>query len=163
MSPDSHRSRDHDEEVHSHEPNPDPPAGDASITLAGADATEVTLTPARLQALPSVTATDCHITSTGHGQSGPFEFRGPALLELARLCGVRDWTRVRVAAGDGFGALLKRPEVEAAAANEPVLLALERDGEPLTRTQGFVRLIVPYETENALKQVKWVRTITFRR
>lgn len=163
MSPDHHRSRDHDDEIHSHDPNPDPPAGNAAITVSGADATEVTLTPAQLQALPAVAARDCHITSTGHGQSGPFEFRGPALLELARLCGIRDWTRVRVAAGDGFGTLLKRPELEAAAANEPALLALERDGEPLTRPQGFVRLIVPYEKETALKQVKWVRTITFRR
>ena len=163
MSRANRHSRDHDEEIHSHEPNPDPPADDAAITLTGADATEVTLTPAQLQALPVVAVPGCHITSTGHGRSGPFEFRGPALLELARLCSVRDWTRVRVAAGDGFGALLRRSEVEAAAGNEPVLLALERDGEPLTRTQGFVRLIVPYEKEDALKQVKWVRTITFRR
>ena len=163
MAPDRHRSRDRDEEIHSHDPNPDPPPGDDNITVTGSDATETTLTPAQLQALPAVTATDCHIASTGHGRSGPFEFRGPALLELARLSGVRTWTRVRVASGDGFGALLKRPEVEAAAETKPVLLALERDGQPLTRAQGCVRLIVPHEKENALKQVKWVRTITFRR
>ena len=153
----------HDGEIHSHEPNPEPPPGNAAITLTGAGATEVTLTPDRLQALPRVGAAGCHITSTGHGRSGPFAFRGPALLELARLCRVRDWTRVRVAAGDGFGALLHRADLEAATDAAPVLLALERDGRPLTRAQGFVRLIVPYETENALKQVKWVKTITFRR
>jgi hypothetical protein len=33
------------------------------------------------------------------------------------------------------------------------------DGTPLTRAQGLVRLIVPSETDDALRQVKWVQRI----
>jgi hypothetical protein len=38
-------------------------------------------------------------------------------------------------------------------------LALACDGKPLTRTQGLVRLIVPQEDDDALRQVKWVAGI----
>ncbi|MCB0075748.1 MAG: molybdopterin-dependent oxidoreductase [Caldilineaceae bacterium] len=41
----------------------------------------------------------------------------------------------------------------------PSLLAITLDGQPLTREQGLVRLIVPTETDDALKQVKWVAEI----
>jgi len=33
------------------------------------------------------------------------------------------------------------------------------DGATLTRAQGLVRLIVPSETDDALRQVKWVGRI----
>ena len=39
------------------------------------------------------------------------------------------------------------------------LLALEIDGRPLSRAQGLVRLVVPGETDDALRQVKWVSEI----
>jgi hypothetical protein len=34
------------------------------------------------------------------------------------------------------------------------------DGAALTREQGLVRLIVPSERDDALRQVKWLATIT---
>jgi hypothetical protein len=39
------------------------------------------------------------------------------------------------------------------------LLATARDGIPLTRADGLVRLIDPRETNDALRQVKWVAEI----
>jgi hypothetical protein len=33
------------------------------------------------------------------------------------------------------------------------------NGQPLTRAQGLIRLIVPAETDDALRQVKWVTQI----
>jgi hypothetical protein len=39
------------------------------------------------------------------------------------------------------------------------LLALARDGVPLTREQGLVRLVDPRETDDALRQIKWVAQI----
>jgi hypothetical protein len=42
----------------------------------------------------------------------------------------------------------------------PALLAYLLDGKPLTRAQGLVRLVVPSETDDALRQVKWLATIT---
>ena len=41
----------------------------------------------------------------------------------------------------------------------PILLAHSIDGRPLTRAEGLVRLIVPAETDEALRQVKWVAEI----
>ena len=43
--------------------------------------------------------------------------------------------------------------------DRPILLAYTLDGAPLTREQGLVRLIVPSETDDALRQVKWLATI----
>jgi hypothetical protein len=37
-----------------------------------------------------------------------------------------------------------------------------RDGQKLTRRQGLVRLIVPREKDDALRQVKWVGRIVIR-
>ena len=44
----------------------------------------------------------------------------------------------------------------------PVLLALEVDGRPLEREDGLVRLIMPNENEDALRQVKWIEKIRVR-
>ena len=41
-----------------------------------------------------------------------------------------------------------------------MLLAYTLDGAPLTREQGLVRLIVPSEIDDALRQVKWLAMIT---
>jgi hypothetical protein len=42
---------------------------------------------------------------------------------------------------------------------EPIILVYESDGVRLTRQQGLVRLIVPSERDNALRQIKWVAYI----
>ncbi len=47
----------------------------------------------------------------------------------------------------------------AAEGERPSLLAYIKDGVSLTRAQGLVRLIVPSETDDALRQVKWVGRI----
>ncbi|MEZ4676314.1 MAG: hypothetical protein R2932_18990 [Caldilineaceae bacterium] len=38
-------------------------------------------------------------------------------------------------------------------------MALTLDRQPLTREQGLIRLVVPTERDDALKQVKWVAEI----
>ena len=147
---------------HSHEPNPSPPGNDSTVHIwtPGAPAS-VRFPLARLQALPPHSVQDCFIVSTGHGTSGPFHFRGPLLSTLAAACGVARFAQVAIISGDGFGTRLTAQEVLADPAQGPVLLALWRDGTPLTRQQGLVRLIVPAETDDALKQIKWVAQIQF--
>jgi len=39
------------------------------------------------------------------------------------------------------------------------LLCFKSNDDALTRQQGLVRLVVPFETDNALRQVKWVQRI----
>ena len=69
------------------------------------------------------------------------------------------WQYVDLISADGFGTRLTPADL-AAAGDRPVLLAYTLDGAPLTREQGLVRLIVPSETDDALRQVKWLATIT---
>lgn len=146
---------------HPHDPNPTPPVGGESITLVrrGGVAQQVPLDA--LHALPSISVPACYIVSTGHGVSGPFTFGGVALAELltSYLPGESAWRTVDVVSGDGFGVRLTRAELFDALPGRPVLLAHTVDGAPLTRAAGLVRLIVPAEVDDALKQVKWVAQI----
>ena len=69
------------------------------------------------------------------------------------------WHYVDLVSADGFGTRLTPADL-AAEDERPSLLAYMQDGVPLTRAQGLVRLIVPSETDDALRQVKWLATIT---
>ena len=63
-----------------------------------------------------------------------------------------------VMSADGFGARVSADELRRETAR-PILLALAANGRPLSRADGLVRLIVPGETDDALRQVKWVSEI----
>jgi hypothetical protein len=146
---------------HSHEPNPEPPAAEPDILFTAPDGEQRLVSVAALRELPQTMVTDCYIVSTGHGTSGPFAFTGPSLLTLlaSQGLGERAWSEVEVISADGFGTRIEARELPALSVNGPVLLALQRDGQPLSRRQGLVRLIAPGERDDALRQVKWVREI----
>lgn len=142
---------------HAHDPNPSPPSDDPALLLNGPGG-QTRLTPGDLAALPQQSITDCYIVSTGHGTSGPFTFAGPRLVDVVDQFTGADWTTADVISADGFRARLSAVELRAPGAR-PVLLALRIDGRPLGREEGLVRLIVPDETDDALRQVKWVSEI----
>lgn len=154
---------------HPHEPNPAPPTADATLILcAVSGAHEVSVEHAisieTLRALPTTRYDDCYIVSTGHGTSGPFCFAGVHLRDLlaARDLLHGNWAYVDVVSADGFGNRVQRSELlpdEGTADLAPILLAHTLDGAPLTREAGLVRLIVPTERDDALRQVKWVAHI----
>ncbi|MBK7896926.1 MAG: molybdopterin-dependent oxidoreductase [Candidatus Promineifilaceae bacterium] len=145
---------------HSHDPNPAPPSEDSSFKLVGVDGRSQTITVHDLQQLPKVSVTDCYIVSTGHGTSGPFTFSGVTLLDFAiRFCG-EAWEQLEVVSADGFGNRVFAHELHQPDPAGPMLLAYEMDGEPLTREQGLVRMIVPSERDDALRQVKWVGAVS---
>lgn len=143
---------------HPHDPNPSPPSPDPSFRLLLPEGGERTITETDLHRLPFTDVSDCFIVSTGHGISGPFEFGGVRLLDLLAIYLAPDqtWAWVEVVSEDGFGTRLHRRELEQAGREGQILLATAIDGAAMTRQQGLVRLIVPRETEDALKQVKWV-------
>lgn len=145
---------------HPHEPNPEPPPDDGVIVLAAADQEE-RFTVEFLRTLPTTHITDCHIVSTGHDASGPFTFSGVTLADLlaSMLPAGFVWRHVDVVSGDGFGTRLTPADLTGSAPLRPPLLAHTIDHRPLTRAAGLVRLIVPAETDDALKQVKWVARI----
>ncbi len=70
-----------------------------------------------------------------------------------------NWQYIDLVSVDGFGTRLTPADL-ASEGKRPILLAYTKDSVPLTRAQGLVRLIVPSETDDALRQVKWLATIT---
>ncbi len=143
---------------HVHEPNPAPPSPDATLILAGPDGSEQTVRVDDLARLPQQVAADCYIVSTGHGTSGPFTFGGATLGDLIAARLGSGWEYADVVSADGFGNRVLARELPQPPAR-PILLATHIDGQPLTRQAGLVRLIVPNETDDALRQVKWVARI----
>lgn len=147
--------------LHSHEPNPIPPGPDTSLQVLSPQGTCFPYTVPQLRQLPAMVIDHCYIVSTGHGTSGPFCFQGPRLVTVAHACGITAFRCVTVVSGDGFGTRLQAEEARNSAAGQAVILALVQDGRLLTREAGLVRLIVPAERDDALKQVKWVARIKF--
>jgi DMSO/TMAO reductase YedYZ molybdopterin-dependent catalytic subunit len=129
------------------------------MTLSTPAGRTVQLSVDSLDAMPQVSVSGCYIVSTGHGASGPFTFGGVRLLDVVERFVPDRWTQVEVISADGFGNRVYRPELEGPSPEGTIILAIRIDGARLTREQGLVRLVVPSEREDALRQVKWVSEI----
>jgi len=146
---------------HPHEPNPAPPTWDTCFIVRLPGDVKRRFDVAELQKMPYTEVADCFIVSTGHGTSGPFTFAGVRLLDFLHeviASGVH-WQSVDVISSDGFGTRLTQEALQHDPQKFPSLLAYQLDHVSLTREQGLVRLIVPTEKDDALKQVKWVAEI----
>ncbi|WP_420643069.1 molybdopterin-dependent oxidoreductase [Candidatus Leptofilum sp.] len=141
---------------HSHEPNPAPPTDDPNFKLILGNGRSQTITVQDLQQLPVTSVSNCFIVSTGHGTSGPFTFTGTTLLDFVTHFYQESWSELEVVSADGFGNRVFVQELHQPDPAGPILLAYEMNGEALTREQGLVRMIVPSEKDDALRQVKWV-------
>jgi len=98
-----------------------------------------------------------------HGKEATFE--GYALFEVLKLAdiefgdalrGKRLATFLLVEAADKYQAIFALPELDPAFTDKLVLLADKRDGSPLSKTEGELRLVVPDEK----KAARWVRQVT---
>jgi hypothetical protein len=149
---------------HAHDPNPTPPSTDPAFVFVAPDGTETTVTVQDLKWLPQTSIPECYIVSTGHGTSGPFTFSGVQLLDLirSRLSPGTRWSQVEVISADGFGNRVMIEELLKPDPAGPALVSYMIDGRLLTREQGLVRLIVPSEKDDALRQVKWIGRIVVR-
>lgn len=157
-------NHDHDPlQPHAHDPNPEPPSDDPSFVLRQPSGDEQRLTVGDLKRIRPVAVPNCYIVSTGHGTSGPFTFGGAQLLDVIRHYVDGPWSQVEVVSADDFGNRIFREELINPDPGGPILLAFTVDGREMTREQGLVRLIVPSERDDALRQVKWVGEIRVRR
>jgi hypothetical protein len=145
---------------HSHEPNPTPPGPDPAFRLTLPDGMNWTLTPADLATLRQTAISNCTIVSTGHGTSGPFTFGGVTLADLVAAYTKLPWSDAEIVGADGFGNRILAEEVLDGDHTRPILLATHIDERPMTREEGLVRLIVPGERDDALRQVKWIGSVT---
>lgn len=148
---------------HAHEPNPTPPTPDATLAVLLPNGAQQYYDPQTLATLPQALVDDCFIVSTGHGTSGPFRFGGVPLAALlaAALPTATPWQQAEIWSADGFGCHVTAAEL-AQPTTRPILLCLTIDGRLLSRAEGAVRLVVPDEAADALRQVKWVQRIVVR-
>jgi hypothetical protein len=149
---------------HVHEPNPAPPTAEPDFVLRLPSGESVAIDLATLAHLPHFTVRDCYIVSTGHGTSGPFAFGGVRLADLlaAYLPAEQPWRYADVVSADGFGNRIYATELATELKARPALLSTHLDGVAMTRAQGLVRLVVPDEKDDALRQVKWIIRIDVR-
>lgn len=147
--------------VHEHDPNPMPPGNDPTFVIALPNGEETRIPPASLEDYPLTQVSDAYIVATGHGTSGPFTFGGIRLLDLVtnHMPSDTPWEYVDVISADNFGTRVRAGELLARGAGQPIILSYMVDGQMLTREQGLVRLIVPSEIDDALRQVKWITRV----
>jgi hypothetical protein len=116
------------------------------------------LGPADLARLPRKT-----VQATDHGGARA-EFEGVPLFEILRRAGAPLGERLRgeavasyvvVRASDGYRAVFALAELDAAFNDRTVLLADRRDGQPMSRPEGPLRIVVPDEKKHA----RWVRMV----
>ena len=147
--------------AHSHDPNLTTPDGDGSFELYLPNGRSQTITVADLETLPVTAVSNCYIVSTGHGTSGPFTFCGATLAKFISHHWQKTWATVEVKSIDGFGNQIMAEELSTPI-HQPIMLAYQIDKNKMSRQEGLVRLIVPSETEDALRQVKWIGEIHIR-
>lgn len=141
---------------HSHDNNVLPPGDDASIALFLPDGSQQQISLEALRQLPRTSfAYEYH---TDHGVHGPYQLVGVSLRDLIEGSWSERWRQVEVLSADDFGNRIFADEV-LSDEGDPILLSYESDGVALRREHGLVRLVVPSETDNALRQVKWVAKI----
>ena len=138
------------------EPAVAPPGPQVIAVLVDGKAT-TTLDHAALAAMPRASA-----TAATHDEK-PAVWQGVALEEIVHHTGVPEGTAmrgramarfVRITASDGYQVVFSAGELDPAFGNTQVILAEQKDGQPLT-TDGPYRLVVPGDKRAA----RWVRNV----
>lgn len=129
-----------------------------TLSVTGEVATPLTLTSKDLSAFKSVT------TQIKDRDGKLHEFKGVALFEVLEKAGVTTGSKLRgknlakyllVGAADGYEVVYSLPEIDPEFTDQVVLLALEKDGQPLPVGEGTFRLIAPHDK----KQARWIREV----
>lgn len=131
---------------------------DQTLSVTGEVATPLTLTRQDLSMYKSVT------TQVKDRDNKTHEFRGVPLFEILKKAGVTTGSQLRgenlakyllIGAADGYEVVCSLPEIDPEFTDQVVLLAFEKDGQPLPVGEGAFRLIAP----NDKKQARWVREL----
>lgn len=129
-----------------------------TLSVTGDVATPLTLTRQDLSAYKSMTIQVEDRDNKIH------EFKGVALFDILAKAGVPTGGKLRgenlakyllIGADDGYEVVYSIPEIDPEFTDRVVLLAMEKDGKPLSSGEGTFRLIAP----NDKKQARWVRGV----
>lgn len=130
-----------------------------STTVSGIASASHTLTAADLAALPRLTLRVADKTGQKH------RYSGFALSEVLRLAQAPQGKVVHgpvaayallVGGADGYQALFALPEADTYFTSQTILLADQRDGQPLPPDQGPYQVVVPGDKH----PTRWVRQVT---
>jgi DMSO/TMAO reductase YedYZ molybdopterin-dependent catalytic subunit len=92
------------------------------------------------------------------------EFKGVALIEILEKAGVTTGGKLRgenlakyvlIKAADGYEVIYSLPEIDPEFTDQVIMVAIEKDGQPLPAGEGPFRMIAP----NDKKQARWVREV----
>ncbi|WP_082215336.1 molybdopterin-dependent oxidoreductase [Dyadobacter psychrophilus] len=92
------------------------------------------------------------------------EFKGAPLIAILEKAGVTTGAKLRgenlakfvfVTAADGYEVVYALPEIDPEFTDQVILVAIEKDGQPLPDGEGPFRIIVP----NDKKQARWTREV----
>jgi DMSO/TMAO reductase YedYZ molybdopterin-dependent catalytic subunit len=131
---------------------------DQTLSITGEVARPLTLTRQDLSALRSVAIEVKDRDNKLH------QFKGVALFEVLQRAGVTTGSLLRgenlakyllIGAADGYEVVYSLPEIDPEFTDQVVLLAIEKDGQPLPAGEGTFRLIVPQDK----KQARWIREV----
>ena len=133
----------------------------ATLIVKGDVATPLTLTADQLAGMPRAKATIPDQDGT------EVEYEGVSLSEVLKRAGAPSGSQLRgdaltsyvlAKAHDGYQVVFTLAEVDAAFANEKILIADQRDGKPLFEYQGPFRLVCPGDKAGA-RSVRMLETL----
>ena len=133
----------------------------ASVTITGDVPNSITLTDSALQSLPRQ-----HIQQSEHGKP-PAGYDAILLRDLLSRAGVDFSAPLRgaalaravvVEASDGYRVVFAIGELDPGTVNQPILLAVRKEGQPLDAHEGPFRILAPGDTRPA-RSARMVTTI----
>lgn len=145
--------------THSHNNNTRPPSDNNTDIILSTSLTQRLLTIDNLYRYPQTIINYSYVTD--HGIHGPYQLEGVALYDLITSNERQATSHIDVISADGYQNQITIDEVTATMDN-PIMLCLTTDGQPLSIAHGLIRLVVPSEKSDALRQIKWVRQIQLK-
>ena len=140
---------------------PQPPAAPVTLAITGDIPTPLTLKTEDLAKMPREKA------SIPEQDGTTVEYEGVPLREILKLAGAPTGNQLRgkalasyvlAKAQDGYQVVFTLAELDAAFANEKILVADKRDGKPLFGYQGPLRLVCPGDKAGA-RSVRMLETL----
>jgi DMSO/TMAO reductase YedYZ molybdopterin-dependent catalytic subunit len=133
-----------------------------TIEVVGMIKQPFTLKTEDLKQMESIELKDTVMVGSHAGFMGMNDYRGVPLKSILDRAGLGEKVKglvIVVSATDGFYVTLSWGEIYNTLCGDKIILAYEKDGKPLGASEGFVRLIIPYDSHVADRAVKWVNRI----
>jgi DMSO/TMAO reductase YedYZ molybdopterin-dependent catalytic subunit len=145
-------------------------AADATLARIDGDVRQpLALSVTQLRSFDGAAQRSYRVTREVNGQQRDTTLRGVALRALLERAALAerdrlDWRKavVVVTARDGYRVVFSWPELFNVEAGAAVMVAYERDGQPLADSEGPLTVVAPGDTRSGPRSVKWLDRIEVR-